>query len=331
MSCGIVVEYEYRRVGDALEHLRMLVGECRALRRDRDRKARRVKPYRVDLTLAHDRLAMRRLCDMGRRPVEGEQHLRLLEDRRLGRIHVLAGILLLHELAPRERHHPALTILDRKHQPAAEPVVAEVARTRRTLDDARRLKFLRRIAILLGPLEDRRHPVRRVAYQEIVLNLRAKVALYEVVARNLRLAHLAEAPVVELRQLRHEREKPLSEPRLGVLTLLELDAALLGELAHGGHEVQPLVLHHKLYRVARLSAAEAVVEPLRDVYVEAWSLFVVERTARLEARTRMLYGYAVGGDQVRKVYAGLDVLQHAIGDSRHPFPKLNPSPSGRRP
>ena len=137
--------------------------------------------------------------------------------------------------------------------------------------------------------------------------------------------------MVELRKLRHERKEPLAQFCLRVFALLDPDAALLRKLADGRHEVQPLVLHHELYGVARLPAAEAVVEALGRVYVEAWRLFVVERTASLQARARVLDRNAVGGYQVRQVYAGLYVLQHAIGDGSHPFHPLNPSPGARVP
>ena len=162
-----------------------------------------MQAYGVDLALTYYCLAVRRLDYVCRCTVEPEKNPGLLEYRRLRGIYVLAGILLLHKLAARKRNDTPLAILDREHEASAKAVVAEIAGTRRPLDDARRLKISDRIAILLGPLQHRRNSVRRIADQKIVLNLCAEVALYQIVAGDLRLTHLAKASVVELRKLRH--------------------------------------------------------------------------------------------------------------------------------
>ena len=256
----VVVVDEHRLARDALEHADVLVGERRALSGDGVFEAVRVEPDAVDLPFAHYHLAVRVLSDRARGAVESKEDVRLPEDRRLGGVHVLPRPLVLDELAPGKADDAPLPVADREHEPSAEPVVACVARAFRSPDDARGLGLGHRVPVLLGPFRDGRGALRRVADEPRLGEVPVERAAAQVLARDLRLLQPEEAAAVELRKFRHQRVQPLPEARLGVLALLDLDAALRGELPHGLDEGEPLLPLDKLYGIARLAAPEAVVE-----------------------------------------------------------------------
>ena len=317
MPRRIVVEDKQGGVGDALDHPRMLFGERRALTRHRHGEAADVQTNRVDLSLADDDLAVRGLGDVRGGAVKTKEDVRLLEDGCLGRVDVFARVLLLHELPSRKRHDASLTVFHREHQPSAEAVVAPVAGSPvRRLDYARIGEFLRRKAVFLRPREDGGDAHRRIADEEVVLNLLVQFALLEIRPRRSRLLHLLETAVVELGEFGHQREEPRPLARRGVVLRLDLHAALRGQLLHRLHEGQPLLLLDELEHVARFAAPEAVVEALRHVDVETRRLLVVERTARLDARPRLFQRNAIRGDQFRQIRARPDFLDNLLA---YPF------------
>ena len=55
-----------------------------------------MQPDGINLSFANNRLAMRRLRNIARSLVKTEKDARLLEDQRLRRVHILAGVLLLY-------------------------------------------------------------------------------------------------------------------------------------------------------------------------------------------------------------------------------------------
>ena len=187
-------------------------------------------------------------------------------------------------------------------------MVAEVAGTRRPLDDAGGLQFFGRIAVLLRPLEDVRDAVRRVADEIVRLNLLAEIALLQVLARKLALLRLLETTAVELRDFGEEREDPLALAGGRVLLLLDLHAALFGQLLDGLDEGEAVHLLDELDGVPRLAATEAVVIAAVLVDVERGRLLVMERTARLLRHTCRLHLNAIRGNQVRQINARLDFL-----------------------
>ena len=211
-----------------------------------------------------------------------------------------------------EADHPPLPVADREHEPPGEAVISLVARARRRAHHAGRLELLRRVAILLGPLEDRRRAGRRVADRPRLLRLVAQVARGEVLARGRRLLRLHEAAAVERGELGHQRVEALAQPRLRVLALLDLNPALRRQLAHRLDEGEPLHLLDELDGVARLPAAEAVVEALRLVDVEGRSLLVVEGTARLLRRAGLAHRDAVGRNELGEVNPLLDLLHRRV-------------------
>jgi len=311
----IVVIDEDRLARDALEHPHVLVGERRSLPGDGVREAARMEANAVDLPFADYHLAVGVLSDRAARAVEPEEDVGLLEDRRLRGIHVLAGVLLLDKLPPRERDDPALLVAHGKHKPPAEAVVAAVARPVRRLDDACGLELFRRVLVLLGPAQDVRDAVRRVADPPVLRDGAGEGAALKVFPRGLALLRLKEAAAVERGELGHQRVEALAEARVGVFGLLDLDAALLGELLHGLDEREALLLLHELDCIARLAAAEAVVEPLGRIDVEGRGLLVVERAARLRRRPGVLHLYAVRRYQFGEVDPRLDILDYRLCDS----------------
>lgn len=118
--------------------------------------------------------------------------------------------------------------------------------------------------------------------------------------------------MVELGEFGHQRKEPCPLPRRRVFVGLNLYATLVGEFLHRLHEGQSLLLLDELEHIARFAAPEAVVESLRRVDVETRCLLVVERTARLDARPRLLQRYAIRGDQFRQIRARPDFLDDAL-------------------
>ena len=109
-----------------------------------------------------------------------------------------------------------------------------------------------------------------------------------------------------------ERQQALAPSGLGVFFLLHRDTASGGEFLHGLDKRHSFLLLHELDAVARLAAAEAVVESLVGLDVEGRRLFVVERAARHVAAAGAAQLDAVRGDQVGNVCPRLDLLDRRL-------------------
>ena len=194
-------------------------------------------------------------------------------------------------------------------------MIAPVARARWRLDDACGLKFLGRVLVLLCPAQDVRDAVRRVADAPVLRDSAVKCAAFQVLARDFALLRLKEAAAVERGKLGHKRVEALTQASIRVFCLLDFDAALLSELLDGFDEGEPFLLLDELYGVARLAAAETVVEALCGVDVERRRLLVVERAARLGRSACVLHLNAVRRYQFGEVDPRLDILDDGLCDS----------------
>ena len=290
----------------------MLLREGRALRRDRHGETAGVAADHVDLPFAHDRLAARGLDDARRGVGEGEQHVRLLEEDRLGRIDVLRLLLVVREDAPRKRDRAVLAVRDREHEASAEAVVPGAALELRRQQHAGGDEILVGEAVLLRPRAHGVRGERRVADLELGDDRVRQRAAREVDARRLGLLRLLEATAEEIGKLAVELQLAFALSGLRVLLLLHRDPARAGEFLHGLDERHALLLLHELDAVARLAAAEAVVEPLVGLDVEGRRLLVVERTARHVAAARAAELDAIRGDQVGQVGPRLDLLDRRL-------------------
>ena len=194
-------------------------------------------------------------------------------------------------------------------------MVAAVARARRRLDDARSLEFLGRVLVFLGPAQDVRDAVRRIADAPVLGNCAVERAVLQVIARELAFLGLQEAAAVEGGELGHERVEALALAGVGVFGFLNFDTALLGELLDGFDEGESFLLLDELYRIARLAAAEAVVEALCGIDVERRRLLVVERAARLGRSAGVLHLDSVRRDEIGEVDSRLYLLDDGLCDS----------------
>ena len=125
LAGGVGVERQHDPAGVALEQPHVVLGERRAARRHRPRHAGLVEADHVGVALAHDDLVGR--GDVGLRPVQPVERLRLGVDRRLRRVLVLRRIGRAGQDPPADRHRLAGVGEDREQHPGPEGVLQPVA------------------------------------------------------------------------------------------------------------------------------------------------------------------------------------------------------------
>ena len=96
------------------------IAERRAAGRHRGRLAGLVAGHHVGVALDDHRPAA--LGDLPLGVVDAVEHVRLLVERRLGRVQVFRAVVVVEQLARAEPDHVAGQVLDRPQQPAPEPV-----------------------------------------------------------------------------------------------------------------------------------------------------------------------------------------------------------------
>ena len=318
IAAGLVaVEAQHHLVHIALEDARMVRRERGALRGDHVADAGAVAGDGVELAFAHDRVAG--VEDGPLRLVEGEEHLALGEDGRLGRVHILRHLLVALQDAAAEGDHAALLVADGKHQPAAEAVV-EPARVLLPDDEPGLLAEGCVIALRLGPVHRVVPGLGSGPEAEFPDGFHAHTALVQVVAGDLAggLVHEALLPalgdgLVELEQ-RILHAARLLGPR--IVLRLEGDARALGEPGEGLDKGEVLVVLHEAEHVPALVAAEAVEDLLARVHVEAGRLLLMEGAERDEVRAGALERQ-VAADDIDYVTRGANLFAEVVGKKRH--------------
>src|SRR5436190_2242607 len=246
--------------------------------------------------------------------VYAEQLPPLVVELILRGVHVLRALLVTHRARPEAEHLPA-RIGEREHDPTAEAVVEAAVATPLPKPGRRQLLLAEP-----EPLCGHHHAVpgaRRIADAELAQDLLAQTSSPQVLPRARRLLRLPQHPLVVRGGPLHQLEQPLPALapllRLRVLLLtLQLDVVALGERLDRLPEVEPLGGLHELDRIARLLAAEAVVDPLLRVDAERRRALVVERTQPLPVRPAGATKVRAGADQLDHVDGVLDPLDRLL-------------------
>ena len=255
LTRGVGVERQYDVAGVALEQADMVLGERCPARGHGPRHADLVEPDDVGVPLAHDDLVG--VGDVGLRPVEPVQRLRLGVDRRLRRVLVLRRIGRARQHPPTDRHGLAGVGEDREQHAPPEGVLHAVA----TVGE-RQAGRPQQLAVDAGTSGQRVPVVRGPAQLERPGDVAAQPARAEVVARRPRRRVIEQRPVVPLDRRAHRLDEllaPCPLTRLASRGVGELHPHLGREVLDGADEVDVLVLLHEREHVARLVAAEALV------------------------------------------------------------------------
>ena len=259
----------------------MVFAERGATRGDRRGDAGLMHRHHVGVALDHNGLMA--LGNRFLRVVETEQHLGLLVQHGLWRVHVLAHVVVVEQLAGAETDDVAAEVADGPEQTAMEPVDGAALPL---LREPRGLEF--------GELETLRqqgfgHLVpagRRVAQAELQRDCAVERPLGEVVASSLGLRGLELLRVVLLgcRIGRHQ-SRPGS-PVTGDAGAAPFEADLVpdpvGKLLDSLDEADVLHLLQERVDVAAFTASEAVEVTVIGPNMERRRLLVVERAQSLE-------------------------------------------------
>ena len=209
----------------------------------------------VGVPLAHDDLVG--VGDVGLRPVEPVQGLRLGVDRRLRRVLVLRRIGRARQHPPTDRHGLAGVGEDREQHAPPEGVLHAIA----TVGE-RQSGRPQQLAVDAGTSYECVPVVRRPAQLERPGDVPTQPARAEVVARRPRRRVIEQRAVVPLDRPAHRLDKllaPCPLTRLASGGVGELHPHLGRQILDGADEVDVLVLLHEREHVARLVAAEALV------------------------------------------------------------------------
>lgn len=207
------------------------------------------------------------------------------------------------DLATGECDEIALVIGDGEHEAIAEADVEAATLVLRA--DAGIDEFAAGEFLFAGPVEEdfgvRGHPANAPAHGHFL----AVAARFQVGAGVLgagigeeQIVHESGGLAVEIEQAAAAAFDALAIGIEGVLD--DGDVCLGGELAHGIHEGQSLMLHHKGEGIPALTAAEAFERLALGVDVEGWGFFVVKGAIRLEGGARAFHR-DIGGDEVHDI------------------------------
>ncbi len=267
------------------QHADVVDAECRPARRHRGRLAGLVTGHHVGVALDDDRAAA--LGDLPLGVVDAVEDVRLLVDRRLGRVQVFRAVVVVEELARAEADHVAAQIPDRPQQPAAEPVDQRAGTGR--LGEPGGDQLVRAEALQPQVLAERVPRVGGEAAPVLLRGVPAEAALGEELA-GLPCARGAELVTVELDGRGVRGDQPLTLPglrprtgRLGAVVVIpQLDAGLAGQPLHRLDERQVLRVHQELDRVPALAAAMTEIHAPSWGNVERRGLLVVEGAQPLQ-------------------------------------------------
>ena len=285
----------------------------------------------VGVSLHHQRQVA--AGDLGAGEVQPVQHVALVEQRTLGRVHVLPLVVRARQHAPTERDHAPAGVRHGEHESPAE-VVDRVPRALGAHGEAGRLELLDRVAPTLRRAHEAVPALGRqpdaVAFDHLV----AQPAPREVGARRRPRRIGAEPAGIPARRLVEQRAQTIlaASPRLldrVVLLVLELDPVARGEPLDRAGEIDRLGLPHEIDHVALGAAAEAEVHLLAGVHGERRGTLLVERTAAhpLVARLPQL---GARPRQLHQIGALLDRLARAHRDATHRIDQAFGSHSSRK-
>ena len=273
----IVIEHQ------APQRRQVVLAERGATRGHGGRDPGRVHGHDICIALDHHRATLGGDVPLGQ--IQTEQHLGLLVEHRLGRVHVLAQLVVLEQLSCAEADNLAGQVADGPQQAAMEPVDEGAAGA--GLGQARRLEFLGLEALAHEVLAHGVPAGGRVAAPEMRGLGHVEAALGEEIAGGLRLRVLLQPLGVELLG----RRVGLREPRPGpAVTLDDLAAALVRDavadpvrqLLDGLDEPDVLHLHEEGEDIPALARGEAVEIAVLRAHVERRGLLVLERRQTLE-------------------------------------------------
>ena len=244
-----------------------------------------VQRHDVGVALHHHGLVVG--TDRLLRPVQPEEHLRLLVQQRLGRVHVLAELVVLEELAGTEPDDVPGGVPDRPQQPTVEAVDGT---TVTHPGQACVLQLLEAEAAAQQDLRQRVPAVGCVAAAELLDELIAEATVAQHRAGLLRArvpaVHIEEPGTVELLGRPVRRDKPLPGTRFdpvhrAATLVVDVVADPLGALLDSLGEGDVLHLHEEAEDVPALAGREAVEVALVRTHMEGRRLLVLERAEAL--------------------------------------------------
>ncbi|CAM4263612.1 hypothetical protein COGO111638_05655 [Corynebacterium gottingense] len=305
----------------------MVRAERRAARRHRGGHARRVHGHDVCVAL-HDH-GLVPLRDVALGQVQAEQHLRLVVQERVLRVHVLAHRVVVEELASAEADGVAGGVLDRPDEAAAELVDGSAASHG---GYAGVDKLLHLEAAPQQVLRQGVPAVGRVAALEAVDEVAVEAAVQQELAARLRL-RLLEALAVELMRRLVRGQEALAGAGFdvararGSALVVDVVADRVRDRLDGLGERELLQLHEEVEDVAALAGGKAVVVAARGADVEARRLLVLERAEALQRVVARRFELDVLADDVLDRRALADRLDVAF---RNPAPCHAPNRSVRQ-
>ena len=260
----------------------MILTECGATRSDSSRHPRQVHRHHVGVSLDHDDLMT--LGDVLLGVIEPEQHLRLLVQHGLRRVHVLAEVVVVEQLARTETDDVSTEIADRPQQTAMESVDGALAAL---LRQAGCLQFGELEALRQQRLGHRVPACGGVTAAEGRRRSGVEVPFGEVVARNLRVGGSQLLGVVLLRggvgSYQAGAGSAITCDRRPATLVVDLISDPVGELLDGLDKADVLLLLQEAVDVATLAASEAVEMTVMGTDVKRRRLLVVKGTQSLES------------------------------------------------
>ncbi len=279
----------------------MLLGECRTAGGHRTRHARTVEPDHIGVALTdHDLIV---LGDVGLRPVQPVEDLRLGVDRRLRGVLVLRRIVGSGQDPPTERERLPRLGEDREHHPRPERVLHLVALVAECQPD--RLQHIGRRA---QPARQRIPVIGRPTELELASDVAGEAAPTQIVTRRARVGIGQQTLVIPLDGFVHRVDQLLAPRpllRLAGRGVVELDSRLRRQVFDRPGKIEVLDLLDEREDVATLVATEALVAARFLADVERRALLGVERAQP----------DPVAPDPLQR-----DVLLHGV-DDRHRRPK----------
>ena len=269
----IGVERQHHLARISLQQPNVLLGEGGATGGNGASHAGSVEADHVGVALAHHHLVV--FGDVGLRPVQPVQHLRLRVDRRLGGVLVLRRIVGAGQDPTAERERLARLGEDREHHPASERVLHLVA-----LVAERQTHRLHHVGGCAQPTRQLVPVVGSPTQLELAGDIARESAPTQIVARLTGVGVVQQALVVPLDRLVHRFGELLAARpflRLARRGVVELDPGLRGEVLDRAGKIEVLDLLDEREHVAALVAAEALVAPRLFTDVERTALLGVER------------------------------------------------------
>ena len=312
LAGSVGVEAQEHATAESVELAQVPFGEGGSHRSDNRLEARLAQRDHVGVPLDHDRALL--LRDRGACEVEAVEHVRLLEQLALGRVHVLPPErVVVAETACLEADHTTPSVCEREHEPEREVVVATLVgqprRAQLVCGEAPRSRL-------------RRQPsTGREPEPELLRDLLTEIAAREVLAHGPAGLGVPQVPLEEHRRLLEGLVEPVTMV-LGAfrrgrgLLVLELNPEPVGQPFDRADEVEALRLAHEGDHVALGAAPEAEVVLVDGVHREARRALLVERAAARVAGSCLAQRGALG-DDLHHVRRCAHVHDRCVLDARH--------------